>query len=238
MSDTPENRSQEEVQALKDALERFCEFEVETNHEGIFSVESIFTLVCDAALKGGFTTEDLFNSLVAAIKYNQAASFDSVTCRVFDVLQEYAEETKKHQKKDEMDKIPRLRQEFAKSIADKDNSLASFEHGISEISMLLNEFAINADNFQLLFNVMYWDWTEKRGSIDPGELDRISLEYSRFGEAQEAVIQENINSAQEWAQSLKDGEVSPRQALSLAKFECEMIVDEQERLGEAPTNFG
>lgn len=90
-----EVRQQEETRALKNALKRFCEFEAETDHKGIFQVESIFTLVCEAALKGGFTTEDLFNSLVAAIDYNTHDGYDTITYRVFDVLQKYTEETRK-----------------------------------------------------------------------------------------------------------------------------------------------
>lgn len=93
--DALEIRTQEETQALKDALKRFCEFEVETDHKGAFQIESIFTIVCEGALKGGFTTEDLFKGLVAAIDHNSTHGYDTITYRVFDVLQKYAEETKK-----------------------------------------------------------------------------------------------------------------------------------------------
>jgi hypothetical protein len=99
--DALEIRRQEETQALKDALKRFCEFEAETNHKGIFQVESIFLFVCEAALKGGFTTEDLFNSLVAAIGHNSTHGYDTITYRVYDALQKYAEETRKSKGQDQ-----------------------------------------------------------------------------------------------------------------------------------------
>ncbi len=128
-----------------------------------------------------------------------------------------------------MDIGKRIRENFEKAIADKDNSLETFEYGISEVAIALNQVAPNAANFQLLFDLLYWDWTKSRVSINPKDLDKICLKYSKFGEAQEHEIKEQQQSAEEWAKSLEESGISPMEALGLAKSECEFIVEKNER---------
>lgn len=128
-----------------------------------------------------------------------------------------------------MDAVQTIRAKFAESISGKDDSVESFEYGLSEVSMLINQAAPNAANFQMLFDLMYWDWTKDRSRINPNELDRICLKYSRFGESQEAEIKDQVKSAQEWANALKENGISPAQALGLAKAECVMIVEKEQR---------
>jgi hypothetical protein len=104
----------------------------------------------------------------------------------------------------------------------------SFEQSISEVSGMLNQMP-NADNFQLAFDSLYWHWGEdpNREVISPKELDRITMKYSKFGEYQEAVIQKQIDTADEWRKELEAAGMSPEEALFEAKLECEFIVDTQ-----------
>lgn len=128
-----------------------------------------------------------------------------------------------------MDIVKKIRENFEKAIAEKPDSVESFEYGVSEVAIALNQVAPNAANFQLLFDLLYWDWTKSRININPKNLDRICLKYSKFGEAQEYEIKEQQQSAEEWAASLEESGMSPLQALGLAKSECEFLVEKNER---------
>lgn len=118
--------------------------------------------------------------------------------------------------------LKKLRSDFIQ-IAEQDG----FEAGVAEVAMRLNALVGNADNWQIVFDLLYWDWTAKHENIHPSELDRISLKYSRFGEHQEAVIRQQVRSANEWRTALEEAGISPVQALSLARGEAEFIVDEE-----------
>lgn len=128
-----------------------------------------------------------------------------------------------------MDIVKKIRENFKSAIADKPDSVEAFEYGVSEVAIALNQVAPNAANFQLLFDLLYWDWTKLRNNINPEYLDRICLKYSKFGEAQEHEIKDQQQSAEEWAASLEESDMSPLQALGLAKSECEFIVEKNER---------
>jgi hypothetical protein len=105
----------------------------------------------------------------------------------------------------------------------------SFEVGIAAVASKLGNLVSNADNWQMVFDVFYWDWTENNDHIHASELDRISLKYSPFGSAQRAVIREQIRSAEEWKEALEAAGMSPLEALSLAKLDCEMEVAAETR---------
>ena len=110
-------------------------------------------------------------------------------------------------------------------------SATDFEQLIIEAAPGLNQ-APNADNFQLAFDALYFLW-ERKLNIQHGEeipipeRDRIALKYSRFGEHQEAVIQQQIDEANQWAKDLAG--IDPMQTLSFSKAEAEFIVAGEQR---------
>ena len=120
-----------------------------------------------------------------------------------------------------MSTLETIRNTFAKSISTRED----FEYGISEVAQMINGAAPNAANFQLIFDLLYWDWTAKHPPIDPKDLDRITLKYSSFGESQEAEINSQVKAAKEFAGALANNEITPGQALNLSMLELEMVVD-------------
>ncbi|MGL5923750.1 hypothetical protein [Chroococcidiopsis sp.] len=119
-------------------------------------------------------------------------------------------------------------QEIKTKFCDVMSNGRSFEECIASIAALLNDLP-NAENFQIMFDAMHFVWTETHESVDIDELDRMSLKYSRFGEYQEAEIQSQKDSAEEWRKSLEESGVSPEKALGLARLDCELEVATQNR---------
>jgi len=122
-----------------------------------------------------------------------------------------------------MDTLTQIRTTFAGKAKD------GFEYAISEVATLMNGAARDAANFQLMFDLLYWDYTASYPNIDPLELDRIALKYSRFGESQEMEIGAQIKAAEEWSLALEENGLDPSEALGLSKSELEMIVDKEQR---------
>lgn len=105
----------------------------------------------------------------------------------------------------------------------------SYEDAIAAVAPLLNRVP-NAQNFQLTIDFLHWHWEGAgRPPIPVQEQDRIALKYSRFGEYQEAEIQKQVESADEWQQELEEAGLEPLQALSLAKLDCELEVAHSDR---------
>jgi hypothetical protein len=125
-----------------------------------------------------------------------------------------------------MTTLQEIRDKFAASM----NEEKSFEDCVADVAMLINAVVPNADNFQLVFDVLLWDWTGQHPSPHPDESDRIALKYSRFEEHQEAVIRQQIKSADEWRKDLEESGMTPMDAIGLAKLDCEMIVAEEASL--------
>jgi len=113
-------------------------------------------------------------------------------------------------------------------------SATDFEQLIIKVAPMLNQ-APNADNFQLAFDALYFLWECKLNiqhhEVMPiPERDRIALKYSRFGEHQEAVIQQQIDEANQWAKDLEEAGIDdPMQTLSFSKAEAEFIVAGEQR---------
>jgi len=124
-----------------------------------------------------------------------------------------------------MDILANIRAIFAEK-----STQGGFEYGISEVASQMNGAARDAANFQLIFDLLYWDYTAVNPKIDPKELDRITLKYSRFGEAQEAQVASQIQSASEWVEALEANSVSPSEGLGLSKLELGMVVEKERTL--------
>ena len=113
-------------------------------------------------------------------------------------------------------------------------SATDFERLIIKVAPMLNQ-APNADNFQFAFDALYFLWECKLNiqhhEVMPiPERDRIALKYSRFGEHQEAVIQQQIDEANQWAKDLEEAGIDdPMQTLSFSKAEAEFIVAGEQR---------
>lgn len=100
----------------------------------------------------------------------------------------------------------------------------SFEESAEGVNSLLCKLP-NAENYQIVFDTLHWYWEgETKNRLRPEELDRICLKLSPFREYQEAEIQKQIESANEWRDALVEAGMSPMDALSLAKVDCEVEV--------------
>jgi CRISPR type I-D-associated protein Csc3/Cas10d len=104
-------------------------------------------------------------------------------------------------------------------------AIAAFDLAIKSVLGRLNSMP-NTENWQLIFDLLHWDWCDdpNRPNIPMGELDKMSLRYSKFGEHQEAVIESQIESAAQWRRDLEDSGLDPETALSLAHKESQMII--------------
>jgi len=127
-----------------------------------------------------------------------------------------------------------IRETFLKNAKADKRTAEDFEQLIIEAATPLNA-APNADNFQLAFDALYFLWECKlniqHGEVIPiPERDRIVLKYSRFGEHQEAVIQKQIDEANQWAKDLEEAGIDdPMQTISFSKAEAEFIVAKEQR---------
>jgi hypothetical protein len=129
-----------------------------------------------------------------------------------------------------------LRNDFDLAIAsysgkDLAAAISAFEAGIAAVHLSMNAVLVNAENWQMIFDLLHWDWcaVASRQSIPVTELDRITLKYSRFGEHQEAVVHKQIESAKEWAKDLFESGISLEEALSLSFGEAQMIVHNEQK---------
>lgn len=108
--------------------------------------------------------------------------------------------------------------------------VALFEKCIAAVVSTINNNVKNAENWQLVFNVLCFDWDGNfyRPSIHVDDMDRIAMKYSPYKEQQEAIITKEIESAKEWRESLEESDLLPVEGLSLAHKEAEMIVFREE----------
>lgn len=127
-----------------------------------------------------------------------------------------------------------IKETFLKNAKTDSRRAEDFEKLIIEVATLLNT-APNADNFQFAFDALYFLW-ECKLNIQHGEeipipeRDRIALKYSRFGEHQEAVIQKQIDEANQWAKDLEGAGIDdPMQTISFSKAEAEFILAKEQR---------
>ncbi len=127
-----------------------------------------------------------------------------------------------------------IRETFLKNAKADKRTAEDFEQLIIEAATPLNA-APNADNFQFAFDALYLLWECKlniqHGEVIPiPERDRIALKYSRFGEHQEAVIQKQIDEANQWAKDLEAAGIKdPMLTISFSKAEAEFIVAKEQR---------
>ena len=134
-----------------------------------------------------------------------------------------------------------IKETFLKNAKADRRTAEDFEKLIIEAATPLNA-APNADNFQFAFDALYFLWECKlniqHGEIIPiPERDRIALKYSRFGEHQEAVIQKQIDEANQWAKDLEAAGIDdPMQTISFSKAEAEFIVAKEQREAAVATH--
>lgn len=107
----------------------------------------------------------------------------------------------------------------------------TFEEAIASLQPLLKEVITNMESrdkarqYQLIFNLLHWDYSAKNDPIPVHEQDRIELKYSPFD--QRTVIAEQIKAAEDWAESLRENNLSPREGLSLCYAEMQMMAHKE-----------
>ena len=127
----------------------------------------------------------------------------------------------------------KIKAEFLTHIDQEKRQAQDFEDAIQEISEMLNQCG-DAVNFQYAFDALYFAWEcqlniQHHEAIPITELDRIALKYSQFGEHQEAVIQNLLESADEWHSELTADGLNSTDALALSMLEARFIVEAKQR---------
>lgn len=102
----------------------------------------------------------------------------------------------------------------------------SFEQCLVPLLSAIKEIVCDADNWQIIFDLLHWDWTEDKEPVAPEILDAIAKRWSHYGQ-QGQIIEQQIEAAQEWRESLERLGISPAQGLSLARVEADLIKDRQ-----------
>lgn len=118
---------------------------------------------------------------------------------------------------DKGQELEKLRQAF-KALADLGGG---FDECLVSVLPALNRLAVDTQNWQLMFDLLHWDWQEGHLPVSPDELDQLSTQLSPFSD-QAQVVQQQQKDAQEWGEALKKSGLTPGQALSLAKLDLEM----------------
>lgn len=114
-------------------------------------------------------------------------------------------------------------------------ALESRDFEISFLSVLtkINAFVKDAYNWQLIFDLLHFDWAGFESctfeEVSTERLDQLSLRWSPYGKQTETVIQQQKESAEKWAQELEACEISPMQALGIARQEMVFIAEEENR---------
>lgn len=89
----------------------------------------------------------------------------------------------------------------------------------------MKDFAIDANNWDLLYDLLHWEWEGYgREPIAIEERERISLIFAPCPEAQEKLIERAKRDAQEWAEALMESGLSPMEAIGLATEASQQIV--------------
>jgi hypothetical protein len=112
----------------------------------------------------------------------------------------------------------------------KANAGIDFKECTIAVLPKLNEIAIDAYNWQLNFDLLYWDWLEAptRDRIQALTLDKIALELSPYKNQKEE-IDRQIQAAEEWREALEEAEMTHLEAIGLTQAHCEHLVESEQR---------
>ena len=98
----------------------------------------------------------------------------------------------------------------------------SFSEALMPLLPVVNLSALNAENWQFLFDLLYFTWTGSGGEqMSTSNLDALSLKLSPF-QGQQKIIGKQQQDAAEFAAALHHLGISPSDALSLSYKEAEM----------------
>ena len=114
---------------------------------------------------------------------------------------------------------------------------SSFEECLVAVLPALNRIVPDAENWQLVFDLLHWDWEGLGRAPVPIDLqDQLSLALSPWRSETAAILRRQDASAQEWADALNAAGLSPSEALGLAKADIEMTVEKESALTAVATH--
>lgn len=114
---------------------------------------------------------------------------------------------------------------------------SSFEECLVAILPALNRTAKDAENWQLIFDLLHWDWEGITKQPVPIETqDNLAMILSPWKSETAAILKRQDASAQEWADALAASGVSPVEALGLAKADVAMLAEKDSSLTAVATH--
>lgn len=107
----------------------------------------------------------------------------------------------------------------------------SFSEALMPLLPVINLSAPNADNWQLLFDLLYFTWTGEGGDqVSVADLDALSLKLSPFRQQGAAVITNQQQDAVEFVAALNHLGINPSEALGLCQKETQMMSSREDFL--------
>jgi hypothetical protein len=98
----------------------------------------------------------------------------------------------------------------------RDSGKLDFSECIICITPTINNLARDKENWQIIFDLLYWDWCESQSSISPEVLDKLSINLSPFSD-QNIEVEHQQKAADDWIRALNESDISPEETLSLSK---------------------
>jgi hypothetical protein len=126
----------------------------------------------------------------------------------------------------EKDSLGLLRSSFASLVLLDE----PFEQCIIAVLPSLNRMAANAENWQLIFDLLHWDWGATRPPVPVETQDNLALALSPWKSETAQVLASQRASAEEWAEALGANGISPMEALGLSSQDLVLTVEKESGL--------
>ncbi len=104
-----------------------------------------------------------------------------------------------------------------------------FDRCVILIASSLSQLVFDAENWQMVFELLHWDWEGfGRECVRVELLDQLALALSPWKSETAKILSTQQASAAEWAEALQSAGISPMEALGLATLDMKSTVHSAE----------